>query len=138
MRDAKIYLSPVFYKMFEGEQEILDAYGNPTGSYYPIYSELKSIMMSVSPNKGDSEATMYGTALDYSRTMSIADPDCEIDENTVLWLDGADTNEAWNYQVVAVSRSKNLTSYAIQLVDVSIATEQMKQMEAYKQMRNEV
>lgn len=138
MRNAKIYQSPVFYKMFEGEEEIYDIYGNPTGSYYPIYSELKSIMISVSPNKGDSETTMYGTALDYSRTMSIADPDCEIDENTVLWLDGADTNDAWNYQVVAVSRSKNLTSYAIQSVDVSIAKEQMKQMEAYKQRQNEV
>lgn len=119
MRNARALQYPVFYKLYEGETEITDQYGNATGSFAPNYSGLKSILISVSPNKGDSEETQYGTSLEYTRTMSIADPKCEIDEKAVLWLDDADTDGPWNYQVVAVARSKHITSYAVQRVDVT-------------------
>lgn len=110
---------PVFFKLYEGEEEIIDQWQNPTGSYVPKYSDLKSAMLCVSPNKGSSEVEMFGTALNYSRTMTTADPKCEIDENTVLWVDGADTDGPWNYIVVAKAPWKNSVSYAIRRVDVS-------------------
>lgn len=119
MRDLKINQSPVFYKLYLGIKEIVDQYGNATGTYLPEYSELKSAMLTVSPNKGYSEVEQFGTSLDYSRTMTTSDADCEIDENAVLWLDDADTTEPWNYVVVAVARWKNSSQYAVRQVDIS-------------------
>ena len=59
----------MFYKLLEGQEEITDQYGNPTGSYIPIYSEVRSTMMCVSPNKGSSEVEQFGSLEDYDRTI---------------------------------------------------------------------
>ena len=81
-------MSGVRYLDFQGEEEIVDEYGNATGSYVPIYSELKSAMLCVSPNQGSSDVQQFGTLEDYDRTMTTSDAACEIDENSVLWIDG--------------------------------------------------
>jgi len=122
MRSLTSNQQPVFFKLYEGEEEIIDQWGNPTGSYAPKYSELRSAMLCVSPNKGNSEVAQFGTALNYDRTMTIADPGCEIDETAVLWVDGADTDGPFNFKVVAVARWKNSSQYAIRQVDVSTYT----------------
>ena len=82
MRSLLRNQQPVFYKLFEGEKEIIDQYGNSTGSYAPVYGELKSAMLSVSPNKGSTEVEQFGTLLNYDRTMTTADINVPIDENT--------------------------------------------------------
>lgn len=61
MRSLLRNQQPVFYKLYEGQEEIVDEWGNPTGSYVPIYSELKSTMLCVSPNKGNSEVEQFGS-----------------------------------------------------------------------------
>lgn len=93
--------------------------GNPTGSYIPIYSELMSTMLCVSPNKGNSEVEQFGSLEDYDRTATTADPYCPIDENSVLWVDGADTDGAYNYIVKRKAPWKNSVQYAIKKVSVS-------------------
>ena len=80
MRSLLRNQQPVFYKLYEGQEEIVDEWGNPTGSYVPIYSELKSTMLCVSPNKGNSEVEQFGSLEDYDRTATTADPHCPIDE----------------------------------------------------------
>lgn len=112
-------LFPVYYKMFLGETEIIDEYGNKTGSFQLEYSELKTAYMSISPNKGNSESEMFGTLDDYDRTMTTADINCEIDEDSILWLDGSDTAQAHNYIVKRRSPWKNSISFAVKQVDVS-------------------
>lgn len=119
MRSLLRNQQPIFYKLLEGQEEIVDQYGNPTGSYLPIYSELRSAMMCVSPNKGSSEVEQFGSLEDYDRTMSTSDTDCDIDEDAVLWVDGADTEGAYNYIVKLVAPWKNSISYAIKRVEVS-------------------
>lgn len=119
MRDLLRNQQPVFFKLFEGEEEITDQYGNSTGFNVPVYSDLKSAMLCVSPNKGTSETKQFGTIADYDRTMTTSDPNCPIKEGTVLWVDGADTDGPWNYQVKLVARWKNSTQYAIKEVNVS-------------------
>lgn len=119
MRSLLRNQQPVFYKLFEGEKEIIDQYGNSTGSYAPVYGELKSAMMSVSPNKGSTEVEQFGTLLNYDRTMTTADINVPIDENTVLWLDGADTNGPWNYVVTKRAPWKNSIQFAVSRVNVS-------------------
>ena len=110
---------PVFYKLYEGQEEIVDEYGNATGTYVPIYSDLKSAMLCVSPNKGNSEVEQFGSLEDYDRTATTADTSCEIDEDSVLWVDEADTDGPYNYIVKRKAPWKNSIQLAIKQVKVS-------------------
>ncbi len=131
MRDLLRNLQPVFFKLYEGQEEIEDEYGNPTGSFIPLYSELKSAMLCVSPNKGRSETQQFGSYEDYDRTMTTSDTTCPIDENSILWIDGADTGGAYNAIVKRRAPWKNSISFAIQSVTVSMYNaEQQKIVEA--------
>lgn len=140
MRSLLRNQQPVFYQRYEGQKEIIDEFGNSTGSFIPIYSNLKSAMLCVSPNKGNSEVAQFGSFADYDRTMTTADTSLPIDENTVLWVDGADTSGPWNFIVKKVAPWFNSVQYAIQKVEVSqyqaeqesiaAALERKKQVEA--------
>ena len=126
MRNLLRNCQPVFYRLYEGEEEIIDEYGNATGSFVPKYSELMSAMLSVSPNKGNSEAEMFGTLEDYDRTVTTADIRCPIDENAILWLDNADTEGPYNAIVKRRAPWKNSISFAIKNVKVSYANNQIQ------------
>lgn len=132
MRSLLRNQQPVFYRLYEGQEEIIDQFDNPTGSFIPKYSDLKSVMLCVSPNKGSSEVEQFGSTEDYDRTMTTADPKCPIDENAVLWVDGADTDGPWNYIVKEVGRWKNSTQYAIKKVTVSQYQAQQDEIEQAK------
>lgn len=119
MRDLRRNLSTVSFKLYEGQEEILDPYGNPTGSFAPQYGELQTARLCVSPNKGSSETDMFGTLEDYDRTMSTSDASCLIDENAILWLDGHPTDGPHNYIVKRKSRWKNSVAFAVKKVTVS-------------------
>ena len=135
MRSLLRNQQPVFYKLYEGQEEIIDEYGNSTGSFYPVYSDLKSALLCVSPNKGSSEVEQFGSTEDYDRTATTADPNCAIDENAVLWVDGADTEGPWNYIVKAVGRWKNSAQYAIKQVTVSQYQKQQEEIQKAQEMR---
>ena len=119
MRNLRRNLQPVYFKLYEGAQEIIDEYGNPTGSYLPAYGQLRSALLCVSPNKGSSEVEQFGSLEDYDRTMTTADTACEIDEGAVLWLDGADTAGPYNYTVKRRAPWKNSICFAVKRVAVS-------------------
>lgn len=131
MRSLLRNQQPVFYKLYEGEKEI-EIDGMPTGSFVPSYSDMKSVMLCVSPNKGSSEVEQFGSMEDYDRTMTTADPKCPIDENAVLWVDGADTDGPWNYIVKSVAKWKNSSQYAIKKVTVSQYQAQKDEIEQAK------
>lgn len=137
MRSLLRNQQPVFFKLYEGQEEIIDEYGNSTGSYYPIYGELQSAMLCVSPNKGSSEVYQFGSFEDYDRTMSTADTNCPIDENCVLWVDGADTDGPWNYIVKLVAPWKNSITYAIKQVSVTAYQDEQDLIEAAKEQMRE-
>lgn len=121
MRSLARNQQTVFYKNYIGEEEIIDEYGNPTGSFVPVYGELTSAMLCVSPNKGNSEVEQYGTLEKYDRTMTTADTNCGINESSILWLDGADTEGSHNYVVTKASPWKNSVQYAVRSVNISAA-----------------
>lgn len=133
MRNLRRNTSLVFFKLYEGEEEIKGPWDNNTGITYPKYSELKSAKLTVSPSKGTSETDMFGTLEQYDKTLTTSDVNCEINESAILWLDGADTDGAWNYIVKKVGRWKNSVSYAVSKVEVSVAQAQMSLI----QMANE-
>lgn len=97
----------------------MDEFGNSLGSYLPVYSELKSAMLCVSPNKGNSEVEQFGSLEDYDRTATTADTSCEIDEDSILWVDGADTDGPYTHIVKRRAPWKNSIQYAIKRVEVS-------------------
>lgn len=119
IRSLLINQQPVFYKLYEGKEEIIDEFGNSTGSFIPIYSNLKSAMLCVSPNKGNSEVEQFGSFADYDRTATTADTSIQIKEDSILWVDGADTNGPYNYIVKRKSPWKNSVQFAIKEVTVS-------------------
>lgn len=119
MRNLRRNLTTVPFKLYEGQEEIMDEYGNATGSFAPKYGELQTARLCVSPNKGSSEAEQFGSLEDYDRTMTTADADCAIDENAILWLDGADTASPHNYLVKKRAPWKNSAVYAVKRVTVS-------------------
>ena len=124
LRSLQRNQQPVFFKKYLGNEEILDEYGNLTGTYAPKYSELMSSMMTVSPNKGNSEVEMFGTLEDYDRTASTSNTSIAIDENSILWIDNADTMGPHNYIVKLRSPWKNSVAFALKRVEVSYANNQ--------------
>lgn len=140
MRNLVANTQPVFFKLLTGQEEVYDQYGNPIGSYLPIYGELKCAAICVSPNKGSAEVEQFGTFADYDRTMTTADTACPIDENAVLWVDGQDTNGPWNYIVKRRAEWKNSLQFAIKRVEISMYQEQeklRKQQEEYAKARED-
>lgn len=135
MRSLLRNQQPVFFKLYEGEEEIIDEYGNPTGSFLPVYSSLKSAMLCVSPNKGNSEVQQFGSLEDYDRTMTTADTTVAIDENSVLWVDGADTSGPYNYIVKRRAPWKNSVQFAIQQVKVSEYNERQQQIHDMEELK---
>lgn len=135
MRSLLRNQQPVFFKLYEGEEEIVDEYGNSTGSFLPVYSSLKSAMLCVSPNKGNSEVQQFGSLEDYDRTMTTADTKVTIDENSVLWVDGANTNGPYNYIVKRRAPWKNSIQFAIQQVKVSDYNDRQKRIRELEEMK---
>jgi len=119
VRSLRVNQQPVFFKLLIGVDEIKDEYGNPSGSPIPIYGDLMEARLSVSPNKGSAESEMFGSLEEYDRTMTTADTFCPIDEDSILWMDGADTDKAHNYIVKRRAPWKNSIAFAIQRVEVS-------------------
>lgn len=113
MRDLKRNQVPITYRLYLGNEEIIDEWGNSTGQYTPLFGEEQSLFLSVSANKGDYSEQMFGNVLDYDRTMLISDPNCPIDENTRVTIDGQ------TYVVKAVARSLNVSQYAIKRIEVT-------------------
>ena len=75
--------------------------------------------MVVSPNRGDASLEMFGTLLDYDRTISTADTTCPINEQTILWLDGAPTSGPYTHYVKQRAPWKNSLVFAVKQVEVS-------------------
>jgi hypothetical protein len=116
MRDLRRNQQTIWYSLRNVETDT-DEWGNTVD--IKDYSEPIKIQLSVSANKGNISAQAFGTDLNYDREMSTHNMNCPIDEYTRLWLDGRETTETHNYEVVAVSKSLNCIRYAIRRVDVS-------------------
>lgn len=111
--------SLVFYKLFTGNVDVADDFGNITGIVQATYSDMQETMLNVMPNRGDALIEAFGSVKSYDRVATTADTTCPIDEGSILWVDGADTDQAHNCIVVARASWKNSIAYALQMVEVS-------------------
>lgn len=113
MRDLKRNQTKISYKNYKGKEEILDADGYATGSFKRLYTEPKTILISVSANKGNAEVQGFGTQLDYDRTLSTSDMSCDINENSIVYI-GSET-----YKVIKRADSLNQVQIALRKEEIN-------------------
>lgn len=109
----------VFYKLYEGCEDIKDRYGNLTGTKLPIYGTLKNAMLCISPSNGTYEVEQFGSLKNYDRVMTTSDTTLDINEDSILWIDNQDTSKPHDYIVKKRALWKNSILFAIQQVTVA-------------------
>lgn len=75
----------------------------------PGYNKPEEFYANISAGKGDVQADVFGSSVDYSRTISTCDMDCRITKLTRLWIgcepqyneDGSVNGDSANYEVAA-------------------------------------
>ena len=118
MRSLNRNKRQIYYALRTGEVANIDEYGNETGELTPAYEAATPLLCNVSAASGQEAMDAFGSVAEYSRTMFVADNDCPIDENTIVWF-GVSPTEPHNYIVVRKADSKNGILYALQEVTVS-------------------
>ena len=108
----------IYYALLIGEEKGKDEYGNETGEPVPIYSEVVELNCNVSAATGADAVQAFGSFANYNRTMSVTDPNCPIDENTIVWF-GVAPPDPHNYIVTRKADSKNGILYALREVTVT-------------------
>ena len=108
----------IYYALLTGEEKDFDEYGNETGEPVPIYGDAVALRCNVSAATGVDAVQAFGNFTNYSRTLCVSDPNCPIDEKTILWF-GAAPHEPHNYIVTRKADSKNGILYAIREVTVT-------------------
>lgn len=123
MRTLERNKQQFYYATYEGKEEIIDEYGLHTAEKVTTYSPWKPFRANISPARGESEAELFGTDIQYDRVFVTDDVNCEIDENTVLAIDIAPNERPnktdkpiFDYVVVRKAKSLNVISYAVSKV----------------------
>ena len=117
MRSLNRNKRQIHYALYRGETMLRDEYGNETGESSPIYGEVTELSCSVSGASGEEAVQTFGSFTNYTRVVCVADNDCPISEQTVIWF-GVDTRGPHNYVVTRKADSKNGILYALQEVKV--------------------
>lgn len=118
MRSLKRNQKKIWYANLIDTNETVDEYGNYTGENAPVYGEKKALDIYVSANTGEISSQIFGNLTDYDRVMSISDISCQINEDSILWID-CDITKSHNFIVKKMSKSLNETLYAIKQVTVN-------------------
>lgn len=116
----------MFYRLYQGKQELTDANGDRTGEWGASYGPPVQFRANVSPATGQSGVEQFGTLENYDKVIVTTDMSLPISEDTVLYIDqqpGEDSgNGQWlphDYIVKRVARSINSISIACSKVKVS-------------------
>ena len=119
MRSLNKNKRQLYYALYVGDEPIVDEYGNETGESQPIYGSAISYRGNISSASGEDAVQAFGSFTNYSRVLCVADVNCPITEQTVVWF-GIATTEPYNYIVTRKADSKNGILYALQEVKVRI------------------
>lgn len=109
---------------FQGETDLLDANGDYTGEKTVSYSEPLALKGNISPATGRTSTEQFGNELQYDKVIVLDDPNCPVNESSVLFVDKApsfdtDHQPLYDYIVKKIARSLNSVSIAISKVEVS-------------------
>lgn len=113
MRNLKKNTRRLWYSNYSGDIPILDENGDETGDYDSGYSAPVSFYASLSASKGNAYADVFGTNLDYSRTLSTVE-NLPIKEESLIWSGEPDVNsdgtvdeESADYTVAGIADGLN-------------------------------
>lgn len=120
MRSLNRNKRKLYYALYTGAEPIFDEYGNETGETKLIYGKATPFYGNVSAASGEEAVQAFGSFTNYSRTLSVADNNCPITENSIVWF-GIEPTEPHNYIVTRKADSRNGILYALQEVTVSRA-----------------
>lgn len=109
MRNCKKNETELWYSNYEKGNPILDENGDKTGDYDSGYGSPISFSATLSGSKGSAYADMFGTNIDYTRTLSTAEK-LPIKEESLIWvnepamnLDGTVDSESADYSVAGIA-----------------------------------
>ena len=118
MRCLEINKQKIYYANLIGKTEATDSDGHFTGDYNKLYSDPVEMMANIAPAAGNAFYAVFGTDIQYTHVLCIEDPNCPIDEYSILWI-GIEPTEPHNYVVSRAGRSINNVRYAIRRVSAS-------------------
>ena len=121
MRELEINKQTIYYALFNGYTDAVDSSGYKTGEKTKTYTTPVAYRINVSPARGNAVREIFGIDCDYTHTMSTADLDCPIAEDSVLWVGiTPDNNTNPNFIVVRKSKSLNDIIYGIREVTLGV------------------
>lgn len=108
---------------YKGEEKLIDDDGNYTGEVEIKYFPARAIRVSVSGARGSSQSEIFGTDIQYDKTLCLSMADFKrygFDENTVFFIDKKlEYNEGmplYNYRVERIAEVLNEVVIAVRKV----------------------
>lgn len=113
MRNLRKNTKKLWYSNYNGYIPILDENGDETGDYDSGYDAPVLFYASLSASRGNAYADVFGTNLDYSRTLSTVE-NLPIKEESLIWkskpgtnADGTVNKESADYTVAGIADGLN-------------------------------
>lgn len=123
MRTLQRNWQPIYYALYQGVTDAVDAEGNKTGEHPVVYSEPVLTFMNVSGGRGVAEAEIFGMDNPFTRTAVTQNLTTAFDTDTVFWFGKEPDENAddYNYICTGVATTINGRVIALREVDVSDA-----------------
>lgn len=109
MRNLKKNTKKLWYSNYSGKIPILDENGDKTGDYESGYTVPISFLATLSASRGNAYADMFGTNIDYTRTLSTVEK-LPIREESLIWVnepamnpDGTVDSDSADYSVTGIA-----------------------------------
>jgi len=116
MRCLEINKKKFYYCNFDKMIDVVDEYDNKTGEKIISYESPKEYYANISTNKGDSQLEFFGNFNDYDKVIVADDPNWDIDENSVLFIDkevSYDSLGIPQYDYIVTKKAPSLNGIAI-------------------------
>jgi hypothetical protein len=117
--------SKFYYASYIGKTEIIDEYGNSTGEYKILYSNLYECSANISAAQGELKYRQFGESESYDKVIVLDDINTPINEYSILWVDtlplinnDGSTTTPHDYVVTRKAVSLNTVLIAIRKVNV--------------------
>ena len=108
---------------FLGQVPERDTDGLLTGNYIDTYDVPVEYQMNVSAARGEAYQEIFGINLEYDKVLVHENPNIDITENTVLWIDKPyemrGNTPLNDYEIKRIARSLNSVSIAVFKVNKS-------------------
>ena len=109
MRNCRKNERHMWYALYEGKKPVYDENGDYTGDDTVGYSAPVGFEASLSSGSGTAQRAVFGTSVDFTRTISTTDKSLPIDENSLIWYetkpgvlsDGSADPDTADYEVSA-------------------------------------